>query len=86
MTAPLSESPRADRPQAHQLVIMDELWRPMRAAPRMVQRIDSLTRLNRTKGAGTMKCTHTMSDFLALGSETRQPPPPGGGARQCQHP
>ncbi|MGO9899522.1 MAG: ATP/GTP-binding protein [Solirubrobacteraceae bacterium] len=53
----------------HQLVIMDELWRPMRAAPRMVQRIDSLTRLNRTKGAGTMKCTHTMSDFLALGSE-----------------
>ncbi|MGO9899524.1 MAG: hypothetical protein ACLP0J_07490 [Solirubrobacteraceae bacterium] len=55
--------------QIHQLVIMDELWRPMRAAPRMVQRIDSLTRLNRTKGAGTMKCTHTMSDFLALGSE-----------------
>ena len=53
----------------HQLVIMDELWRPMRAAPRMVQRIDSLTRLNRTKGAGTMKCTHTMSDFLALGTE-----------------
>ena len=53
----------------HQLVIMDELWRPMRAAPRMVQRIDSLTRLNRTQGAGTMKCTHTMSDFLALGSE-----------------
>jgi hypothetical protein len=55
--------------QIHQLVIMDELWRPMRAAPRMVQRIDSLTRLNRTKGAGTMKCTHTISDFLALGSE-----------------
>ncbi len=55
--------------QIHQLLFMDELWRPMRAAPRMVQRIDSLTRLNRTKGAGTMKCTHTMSDFLALGSE-----------------
>ncbi len=55
--------------QIHQLVIMDELWRPMRAAPRMVQRIDSLTRLNRTKGAGTMKCTHTISDLLALGSE-----------------
>jgi len=36
----------------HQLVIMDELWRPMRAAPRMVQRIDSLTTVEPHEGRG----------------------------------
>lgn len=48
--------------QRYQL-IMDELWRILRSSPGMVERVDSLTRLNRTVGVGQIMITHSVADF-----------------------
>jgi hypothetical protein len=53
-------------PRRHYFVILDELWRALRAGQGMVDRVDALTRLNRTKGIGVAMCSHTMSDLMAL--------------------
>ncbi|WP_069992415.1 MULTISPECIES: ATP/GTP-binding protein [Streptomyces] len=49
--------------------VLDELWRPLRAASGIVDRIDALTRLNRTLGLGDAKITHTLKDAESLGTE-----------------
>ncbi|MCA2211841.1 ATP/GTP-binding protein [Jidongwangia harbinensis] len=49
--------------------VLDELWRPLRAASGIVDRIDALTRLNRSLGLGDAKITHTLKDAEALGTE-----------------
>lgn len=56
-------------PQRHYFVVMDELHRGLRAGPGMVDRVDSLTRLNRRDGVGTAYCTHTMKDLASLATE-----------------
>lgn len=56
-------------PRRHYLVVMDELWRALRVGKGIVDRVDSLTRLNRQRGVGLAMITHTMSDLLALPSE-----------------
>jgi hypothetical protein len=56
-------------PRRHYFVVLDELWRALRAGRGMVDRIDALTRLNRQRGVGTAMVSHTMSDLLALPTE-----------------
>lgn len=53
-------------PRRHYFVIMDELWQALRSGTGMVDRVDALTRLNRSYGVGTAMITHTMSDLRAL--------------------
>jgi len=52
--------------QKHSFVILDELWRALRAGQGMVDRVDALTRLNRQRGVGTAMISHTMKDLQAL--------------------
>lgn len=56
-------------PRRHYFVILDELWRALRAGRGMVDRVDALTRLNRQRGVGMAMISHTMSDLLALANE-----------------
>ncbi|MGY1622161.1 hypothetical protein ACI789_08205 [Geodermatophilus sp. SYSU D00965] len=56
-------------PRRHHFVVLDELWRALRAGRGMVDRVDALTRLNRQRGVGMAMVSHTMSDLLALPSE-----------------
>lgn len=57
------------QPRRHYLIVMDELWRALRVGKGIVDRIDSLTRLNRQRGVGLAMITHTMSDLMALPDE-----------------
>ena len=51
------------------LAVMDELWRALRGAPGLVEHADSLTRLNRARGMGTIMITHSLADLDALPTE-----------------
>ncbi|WP_253259907.1 ATP/GTP-binding protein [Subtercola boreus] len=59
-------------PRRHYFVILDELWRALRAGRGMVDRVDALTRLNRARGVGLAMISHTMSDLLSLASTEDQ--------------
>jgi hypothetical protein len=59
-------------PRRHYLVVLDELWRALRAGRGMVDRVDALTRLNRQRGVGLAMISHTMSDLLALPTESER--------------
>lgn len=50
-------------------IVLDEVWAALRTGPGLVEQIDALTRLNRTKGVGQAMATHTMSDFETLSRE-----------------
>lgn len=51
------------------VIPLDEMWRALRAGTGMVDSFDSLTRLNRAKGAVTLMITHSLRDLEALPSE-----------------
>lgn len=56
-------------PQRNVIVCLDELWRSLRGARGMVERVDGLTRLNRQRGVGVLMITHTIADLDALPDE-----------------
>ncbi len=55
-------------PERIYILVMDELWRVLRASLTMVDRIDAITRLNRQLLLPQIMCTHTMND-LRLATE-----------------
>jgi hypothetical protein len=59
-------------PRRSYLAVMDELWRALRGAPGLVEYADSLTRLNRAKGMGTIMITHSLADLDALATEAER--------------
>lgn len=56
-------------PRRHYLVVLDELHQALKAGKGLVNRVDYLTRLNRTEGVGLIMITHTLKDLEALPSE-----------------
>lgn len=50
-------------------LVMDELWRILRAAPTMIDLVDTLTRLNRQRHVGQVMITHTMDDLRVPGDD-----------------
>ncbi len=53
-------------PRRHYFVILDELHQALKAGPGLVDRVDYMTRLNRTVGVGLGMITHTMKDLDSL--------------------
>ncbi|MGO4613030.1 hypothetical protein AB4305_03640 [Nocardia sp. 2YAB30] len=53
-------------------VVMDEIWRVLGVGEFMVDRVDALTRLNRTLGTGLIMCSHTVKDLAAFDSPAAQ--------------
>ena len=53
-------------PQRRFLIVLDELWRVLRSGSGMVDRVDELTRLNRSAGVGQVLVTHSLADLRAL--------------------
>jgi hypothetical protein len=58
-------------PRRHYFVILDELWRALRAGRGIVDRVDALTRLNRQRGVGVAMISHTMADLMGVPEEDR---------------
>ncbi|MDJ0322091.1 ATP/GTP-binding protein, partial [Pseudarthrobacter sp. PS3-L1] len=56
-------------PRRNYNVVLDELWRALRIGRGIVDRADSLTRLNRHQGIGQMMISHTLKDFDAVTDE-----------------
>lgn len=50
-------------PRRAYLLVMDELWRALRAAEFMVDKVDEITRLNRVMKLGQLLITHGMDDL-----------------------
>ena len=49
-------------------VMLDELWRTMRAGANMTDAADGITRLNRNEGVGQSMISHSLADMRALNS------------------
>jgi hypothetical protein len=48
------------------LMVMDELWRVLTGAAGLVDHVDALTRLNRSRGVASLMITHSLRDLEAL--------------------
>ncbi|MFC9995400.1 hypothetical protein [Nocardia sp. NPDC127526] len=56
-------------PQRYFQVVMDELWQVLGLGDFMVDRVDELTRLQRSIATSLIMISHTIKDLQALGSE-----------------
>jgi len=56
-------------PQKYFFAVLDELWRVLRTGVGMADRVDELTRINRTLGLALAMISHSMDDLEALASE-----------------
>ncbi|WP_372494165.1 MULTISPECIES: hypothetical protein [Nocardia] len=56
-------------PQRYFQVVMDELWQVLGLGDFMIDRVDELTRLNRTIATALIMISHTIKDLQSLGSE-----------------
>lgn len=56
-------------PRRHYLCVLDELHQALKAGKGLVNRVDYLTRLNRTEGVGLIMITHTLKDLESLPDE-----------------
>lgn len=59
-------------PRQNYFVVLDELWRAIRSGAGMVDRVDALTRLNRSFGVGQAIITHSLNDLRALNEVDRR--------------
>lgn len=59
-------------PQRNFYIKLDELWRTMRSATNMTERIDGVTRLNRNEGVSQGLISHSMADLRALSTESEK--------------
>lgn len=53
-------------PGSRWLLVIDELWRTLRGAPGLVDHLDAITRLNRSRGIASLMVTHSLQDLEAL--------------------
>lgn len=54
-------------PQRHVMTVMDEMWRAMRLPDAgLVEKADSVTRLNRNDGVGHLFITHSLRDLESM--------------------
>ena len=58
------------RPQKYFALLLDEMWQTLSAARGLVDRVDELSRLNRTDATSVYMITHTSKDLQALEDET----------------
>lgn len=57
-------------PQRHYLMVMDEMWEPLRIeGAGLVDQLDALTRLNRQDGVANIFITHSLKDMESMASE-----------------
>lgn len=56
-------------PRRNYVAVLDELWRALRGSSGLVDRIDSLTRVNRQKSMAQIMVTHSLADLEALPNE-----------------
>jgi hypothetical protein len=56
-------------PRRQFLVVLDELWRPLRIGAGLPDRMDALTRLDRSLGVGQVMITHQLKDMESLPDE-----------------
>ena len=54
------------------LVVLDEMWRALRLGAGLPDRMDAITRINRTLGLGQLMLTHTLADLESMASEADQ--------------
>ncbi len=59
-------------PKRTYFMVMDELWRALRAADFMVDRVDDITRLNRTLNLAQILVTHTMDDLKLASADATE--------------